>query len=200
VLVGEEPSPFLLKIIRSSLASGHIPSLWAWSKIIFIPKQVKKDNTDPEVYRLISLTSFILNATEKVVDTLKRNRISSKQHAYRIGKSTELTFVLQHTVQNNEIGIGAFLDTEGAFDNTTQEALCDALRRKNVEPTICNWTESMFASRSAEIKVGDRTIAVDTTKGYIQGGALSLLLWSILVDKMLIELMSNGITCQDSAF
>ena len=84
---------------------------------------MKKDNTDPEVYRLISLTSFILNAKEKVVDTSKRKRIIWKQHAYRTGKSIELTFVLQHTMQNNEIGIGAFLDTEGAFDNTTHEAL-----------------------------------------------------------------------------
>ena len=135
---------------------------------------------------------------------MKSNPLSAQQHAYRTGKSTEtalceLTCSLQYTVQNKEIGIGAFLDAEGAFDNATHKALGESLRRKNVEPMICNWTEHMLASRSAEVKVGDETIAVDTTRGCPQGGVLSPLLWSILVDELLVELTSKGITCQGYA-
>jgi len=46
-----ELTPFLLSIIRSSLALGHIPRLWARAKIIFIPKQGKKDKTDPKAHK-----------------------------------------------------------------------------------------------------------------------------------------------------
>jgi len=54
-------------------------------------------------------------------------------------------------------------------------------------------------SRQATATVHDSTVTVTTTKGCPQGGVLSLLVWSLLVDELLKRLKSKGIQCQGYA-
>jgi len=63
------------------------------------------------------------------------------QHAYQAGKSVEtalhqLVLQVEKALDQQEIALGAFLDTEGAFNNTCYDTMCDALVRHGSEYTI----------------------------------------------------------------
>ncbi|XP_071037743.1 uncharacterized protein [Parasteatoda tepidariorum] len=83
----------LCRIFRACIACGYIPhSCWN-ARIIFIPKKVRK--IEDKSFRPISLTSCLLKAIEKFIDRYFRHSalidkpLSSSQHAYQSGKSTD---------------------------------------------------------------------------------------------------------------
>ena len=195
----------LIGIFRSSLAIGYIPSPWRRAKVVFIPKMGKKDTNNPKSYRPISLTSFLLKTLEKVVDSFIRSTyliekpLHHSQHAYRSGRSTEtalyqLTSRIQDSLNARETCICAFLDIEGAFDNTSHTTVSLSLTKRNVNSTIADWIDAMLHTRTAESSVSDRIIQIQTTRGCPQGGVLSPLLWSLVVDELLDMLDNQGFT------
>jgi hypothetical protein len=51
------------------------------------------------------------------------------QHTYQTGRSTEtalhsLVYKIEWVLKAGLVALGAFLDTEGAFDNTTFQFMC----------------------------------------------------------------------------
>ena len=194
--------PHLLRICRSSMAHGYIPEPWRKAKVVFIPKAGKKDTADPKSYRPISLTSFMLKSMEKTIDNyiryevLEENPLHPCQHAYRAGRSTDtalyqLANLLKDTAENQETALCVFTDIEGCFDNTSHLAIEEALQTKRVPPTIIKWVKTALNTRIAEAQ----GITVRTTRGCPQGGVLSPLLWSLVVDKLLQNLTEQGISC-----
>ena len=98
-------APLLCKIYRACIALGHVPTAWRQTKVIFIPKTGKDNYYEAKYFRPISLTSFLLKTLEKLIDrhirevTLENLPLSSSQHAYQPGKSTDtalydLSFIL----------------------------------------------------------------------------------------------------------
>jgi Reverse transcriptase (RNA-dependent DNA polymerase) len=89
-------------IIRTSYALGYLPKAWREVKVVYI----SKDPEQPESYRPISLTSFILKTMEKLTDLhirtkhLMRQPLHSKQFAYQAGQST--VSALHHLVRKIE--------------------------------------------------------------------------------------------------
>ena len=194
--------PHMVRICRSSLAYGYIPEPWRRAKVVFIPKAGKRDTSAPKSYRPISLTSFMLKAMEKTVDNyircivLEKNPLHPCQHAYRAGRSTDtalyqLTNLLKDTAENNETALCVFTDIEGCFDNTSHLAIEEALQTKKVPPTIIKWVKEALNTRIAEAE----GVTVRTTRGCPQGGVLSPLLWSLVVDRLLQNLTEQGISC-----
>ena len=72
----------------------------------------------------------LLKTMEKIIDNhirggaLKKEPLHRKQFAYQAGKSTEtalhsLVHVIEKTLAVKEVALCAFLDIEGAFDNTS---------------------------------------------------------------------------------
>jgi hypothetical protein len=47
---------------------GFIPTAWRQVRVTFTPKPRKLDYTEAKAYRPISLSSFLLKTTEKLVD------------------------------------------------------------------------------------------------------------------------------------
>lgn len=202
--------PYLIRIFRSSIATGYIPSTWRRARVVFIPKVGGKDPTQAKSYRPISLTSFLLKTQEKLIDkwlrstTLNLHPLHAYQHAFRAGRSTDtalyqLTEKIQNSLDHKEISLCAFLDIEGAFDNTSHTAIRRALERRMVKPTLIRWITNMLRTRVAETEIGNSSIAVLTTRGCPQGGVLSPLLWCLVVDELLDKLTSEGITVQGYA-
>ena len=200
----------LLRVVRGSIALGYIPRAWRRAKVVFIPKAGKKDPFHPKSFRPICLTSFVLKTVEKVIDNyirtnvLKRNPLHHCQHAYRAGRSTEtalyqLTEVLRDAIETKEIALCAFLDIEGAFDNTSHTEIQDALSRKGVGNTLALWMGKMLESRQIEVQTGTNSIIMNTTQGCPQGGVLSPLMWSMVVDELLDVLTNTGIQVQGYA-
>jgi hypothetical protein len=60
--------PYLVKIFHACLATGYIPALWRQVKIVFIPNPSRDSYNGPRDFRSISLISFLLKTTERLVD------------------------------------------------------------------------------------------------------------------------------------
>jgi hypothetical protein len=68
-------------------------------------------------------------------------------YAYRAGMYTETALFqvvrrLEKSLGHKEIVLGAFLYTEGAFDNTSFNAITTAARERGLEETCCKWVRS----------------------------------------------------------
>jgi hypothetical protein len=139
--------PYLVRIFRTCLATGYVPTAWCQVKVVFIPMPSRYTYDGPKDYRPISLMSFMLKTIERLVDRFIRDEILTSsplhpnQHAYQTGKSTE-TALLQLVVQiekardQQETALGVFLNIEGAFNNTSYDSICAALARHGVSHTI----------------------------------------------------------------
>jgi hypothetical protein len=130
--------PHLVRIFRACLATGYVPAMWRQVKVVFILKPGRNSYSGPRDYRPISLTSFLLKTMERLVDrylrdeTLARVPLHSNQHAYQAGKSVEtalhqLVVRVEKALDQQVISFGAFLDIEGAFNNTCYDTMCDAV-------------------------------------------------------------------------
>jgi len=102
--------------------------------------------------------SFILKTLEKLLDrhirdgVLVERPLHQNQFAYRTGMSTETALFqvvhrLEKSLNHKETALGAFLDIEGAFDNTSFNAIITAARERGLEEICCRWVRSMLESR-----------------------------------------------------
>jgi hypothetical protein len=72
--------------------------------------------------------------------------------------------------------LGAFLDIEGAFDNTSFNAMVGAVRGRGLEKTCCRWIRSMLESRLVHACLTGSSLTARVARGCPQGGVLSALL------------------------
>jgi hypothetical protein len=100
--------------------------MWHQVKAVFIPKPGRNSYCGPKDFRTISLTSFLLKTLERLVDRFLRDEILAlkplhpNQHAYQGGKSVEtalhqLVVRVEKALDQQEVALGVFLDTEGHF-------------------------------------------------------------------------------------
>jgi hypothetical protein len=85
--------------------------------------------------------SVILKTLEKVLDrhirggVLVEKPLNQNQSAYRAGMSTETALFqvihrLEKSLNHKEIALSAFMDIEGAFDNTSLHVIIKAAARE----------------------------------------------------------------------
>jgi hypothetical protein len=106
-------------------------------------------------------------------------RISSlhqKQFSYRPGRSCEaalhqLGSRIEVSVECNEIALGAFLDTEGAFNNTSFDSMISAAQ--NADPTISKWVHTLLRVQTVTALLLGVDMAISAAAGCPQGGVLS---------------------------
>ncbi|XP_069968700.1 uncharacterized protein [Bactrocera oleae] len=121
---------------------------------------------------------------EKIIDhetrlkVLKAAPLHANQHAFRVGRSTntalyQLNSEIRSSLDGGEVLICAFLDIEGAFDNTSHESVSRALEERSVAAPVRRWVEAVLRKRIAETTVSDTKIRLGTTRGCPQGGVLS---------------------------
>jgi ribonuclease HI len=170
---------------------------------VFIPKPGKDDYSSAKAFRPISLMSFLLKGLERLVDrdlrdgALKRMPLHEKQHAYRAGRSTEsalhqLVSRVEKALEHKEFALGVFFDIAGAFDNTPFGAVEDALRHRHARPAVIRWTGNMLRQRGVYATMGDTSHEVRVMRGCPQGGILSPILWTLVVDSLLAKLNESA--------
>jgi hypothetical protein len=188
--------PFLIRIFRACLATGFVPAIWRHGKAVFIPKPGRSSYCGPKDFRHISLTSFLLKAMERLVDRFLRDEILAfkllhpNQHAYQTGKFVDTTLhqlvvQVEKALDQTEIALGVFLDTEGAFNSTSYDSICAALVRHGVDHTIIRWIRATLEGQQATATLGETSMSVAVSRGCPQGGVLSPLLWCFVVDEAL---------------
>jgi hypothetical protein len=140
--------------------------------------------------------SFILKILEKLIDrhirggVLVEKPLHQYQYAYRAGMSTETALFqvvqrLEKSLEHKEIALGAFLDIDGAFDNTSFKTIITATKEHGLEETCCRWIKFMLDSRLVHTSLMGSSITAKVTRGCPQGEVLSPLLWNLVVDRLL---------------
>jgi hypothetical protein len=126
--------------------------------VVFIPKPGKNGHIYAKGFRPISLTSFLLKTSDRLVDRylkigpLVKHPLATTQYAYRECRSTEtalhrLVSRVERQLEMKEYAIGAFLDIEGAFDSTSIITIKQAMNRHDVPEALVDWTENMLVGR-----------------------------------------------------
>lgn len=174
---------------------------------MFIPKFGRNSCNGPGDYRPISLTLFLLKIIERLMDSYLRDEalalvpLHPNQHAYQAGKSVEmalhqLVVRVEKALDQQETALGVFLDTEGAFNNTYYNTMCDALTRHGSDYTIVQWIRATLEGRVVVATLNGFSMSLVTPRGCPQGGVLSPLLWCLVVDDLLARLSGNGVFIQ----
>ena len=125
-LFSDEILPIIQRLFDMMLSLNYTPSILRTSKVIFIPKQGKDDYTLAKAYRPISLTPFLFKLQERlsawnILETaLRKNPLHKRQHAYRMGRSTEsaISQVLNEIERGKEKGLKTlttFIDISSAW-------------------------------------------------------------------------------------
>uniref|UniRef100_UPI002FDBDCFD RNA-directed DNA polymerase n=1 Tax=Streptomyces sp. IBSBF 2390 TaxID=2903533 RepID=UPI002FDBDCFD len=152
--------------------------------------------------RHISLTSFILEVLERILDVYIRGHfrddlISKSQHAYIKGRSTETALhevvrEIDSTMEHSQFTLAAFLDIEGAFNNVKVEAIIRSLRRLGVCDAVCDWISIMLCNIIIHhSKIGSSSLVRYATRGTPQGGVISPLLWLLVVNDILLDIEAS---------
>lgn len=191
------------KIFSASLQMRHIPNLWKQVRVVFIPKSGRSDYHSTKSFRPISLSSFLLKTLERLVDRyirdkwLKINPLSTNQHAFRTGRSTDsalhsLINGIENAKADGDSALGVFMDIEGAFDNTTIEAISLAAREKGIEEGLIERIRDLLTDRNLRADLNGVSIEAKVGKGCPQGSVISPLLWLLVIDVLLNLLKEHG--------
>jgi hypothetical protein len=147
---------------------------------------------------------------ERLVDRFIRDEMAGtsplhpNQHACQAGKSTEtalhqLVVRVEKMLDQKETALGVFLDIERAFNNTSYDSIPAAMARHGVSHTIVRWVRATQEGRRATAALGGVSRSIAVAKGCPHGGILSPLLWSLVVDELLVGLNQGGIYAQGYA-
>jgi retron-type reverse transcriptase len=158
------------------------------------------DLLDPKLlkYRNIFCVLFILLTSNIFLFQVSiSNFFRPDQVRRQAGKSTvsalhHLVRKVENAIRHKEVALTAFIDLEGAFDNTGFESIRAAAERRRIEPETVEWIIAMLESRTVTAQLGQDQITIKTTRGCPQGGVLSPLLWSLVIDELLTELTEQG--------
>jgi Reverse transcriptase (RNA-dependent DNA polymerase). len=102
-------------------------------------------------------------------------------------------------MDDKDLALAAFLDIEGAFDNTPFESINSAVRNRGLEDTLCRWIDTMLRNRTVTATLSGETSRCKVGRGCPQGGVLSPLLWGLVVDGALEGLNRKGFYTQGYA-
>lgn len=132
---------------------------------------------------------------------LVKRQLHSKQFAYQAGKSTEtalhcLINDIEKAMSEKDISLCMFMDIEGAFDNTSFISMHQAMIDRGIDASTAGWVQSVFYGRKVVAEMQGSKVAAMAAKGCPQGGVLSPLLWSLVVDSLLEGLSRSGFRVQ----
>lgn len=154
-------------------------------------------------------------------EILPNHPLRPNQDAYQTGKSTEtalhnsrsclgvclgvtggmrsthnIVTRVENMLENGMVALGCFMDIQGAFDNTAFDVIQKALIGKGVDMVIVRWTDNMLRCRNAEATICGHKSNLCVAGDCPQGGILSPILWSIVVDSLIRRLNEEGIYAQ----
>ena len=97
----------------------------------------------------------------------------------------KLTRRIEDAIQHGQIGLGIFLDVEGAFDNIKYSSIHKALEDAEIPSGIADWIKTMLSDRTITIQLHGLSITRKISKGCPQGGILSPLIWNLTLNLLL---------------
>ena len=191
-------APVITKIFNCSLRHQTVPSLWKLANVSPIPKE--SPLTECNQLRPISLTNIIMRIFERLVckqevSPILKSAIGPDQFAYKKGHNTTMALIkCQHfwleRLDRDAAFVRAFsFDFSKAFDSVSHRILFSKLASYDINPYIKNWIISFLCDRRQRVVVdGVVTSFLNVNRGVPQGTVLGPLLFSIMVNDIIISL------------
>jgi len=89
-----------------------------------------------------------------------------------------------------DTALGVVLDTEMSFNNTSNDSMCAAIFKHEMDYTIIQWITATLEGRLAAATLSGFSKRVAVSRGYLQGGVLSPFLWCL--DDDVITRLTGG--------
>jgi hypothetical protein len=179
-------------IFRRSLGMGIFPSMFKISSVT--PVYKSGDKTDVWNYRPISIQNHIAKLFEqlilKCIQPLVNSILVDEQYGFRPSRSATTNQIVFHNFILAAIGKRTqvdviFTDFSKAFDHVDHKILIEVLYKAGFEEPILSWFKSYLSDRIQCVKIlRCKSEAVAVTSGVPQGGHLSPLLFSLLVNEL----------------
>jgi hypothetical protein len=104
----------------------------------------------------------------------------------------QLVTRIEKTLDTKGIALGAFLDIEGTFDNTSYLSIIRSAKHKGID-TLCRRTDATLNGRKMMTTLFEETVEVLVGGGCPRvGGVLSPLLWNLVIDRLTENLNNAG--------
>ncbi|KAF5194028.1 reverse transcriptase, partial [Thalictrum thalictroides] len=182
-----------LKAFKALMNSGYHPQLWKEAIGIILPKRNKKDYTDPQAYRPISL----LPCLSKLLEKLFANRLSyyanitdNLLHYSQMGgrkqrSAVDAALLLQNFIENNfsrqKSVSTVLLDIKGAFDRLHTGKLIKTLESLQLPSTLISWVNSFLSGRTIRLSFNSQLSTSYPACGTPQGSPISPILFLLSI-------------------
>ncbi|XP_071123308.1 uncharacterized protein [Mytilus edulis] len=196
--------PVLCKLFNRILSAGDFPEIWVNNIIIPVFKKGPVD--DPGNYRGISLVSHVGKLFTSIINTRltkwseKHNIITDAQFGFKPGYGTTDAIFALHSLISKSLRSGkrfycCFIDYKKAFDSVSHFKLWLRLIRCGISGNLLTVIKSMYAKIKCCIKLeGNFSNFFQSNVGLMQGESLSPFLYSLYINDIENELLSQG--CQ----
>ena len=171
-----------------------------WKKAVIVPIFKKKDKTDCNNYRGVSLLCHCSKIFTRILLQRMRNRteeiLSEEQAGFRANRSTiDQIFTLRQMAEkyiemNRDLYVG-YIDFKKAFDSIWREGLWRVLRNYGFPEKIVRILESLYGGTVSAVRTKSGLSEwFETTVGVKQGCILSPMLFNVFLE----AIMSRAIT------
>ena len=171
-----------------------------WKKAVIVPIFKKKDKTDCNNYRGVSLLCHCSKIFTRILLQRMRNRtekiLSEEQAGFRANRSTiDQIFTLRQMAEkyiemNRDLYVG-YIDFKKAFDSIWREGLWRVLRNYGFPEKIVRILESLYGGTVSAVRTKSGLSEwFETTVGMKQGCILSPMLFNVFLE----AIMSRAIT------
>ncbi|MCU7801126.1 MAG: hypothetical protein KZQ70_13560, partial [gamma proteobacterium symbiont of Lucinoma myriamae] len=195
----------LLNIFNQIWETGNVPKSWKEAIIIPIPKP-GKDNTDPNNYRPIALTSCICKTLERMINErliwyLELNNIITEfQSGFRKQRSTNdhlvrlETFIREAFIKKEHL-VAVFFDMEKAYDTTWKYGIMNDIHEIGLKGRLPMFIQNFLSHRDFKVRVGSTlSEAHEQEQGVPQGSILSVTLFSLKINNI-VKCLNDGVDC-----
>ena len=197
----------LLKTFNDIWETGtcNVPKSWKDATIIPVPKP-GKDNTNPNNYRPIALTSCICKTLERMINVrlvwyLETNNIITEfQSGFKHQRSTNdhlvrlETFIREAFIKKEHL-VAVFFDLEKAYDPTWKYGIMNDLHEIGLKGRLPIFVQNFLSNREFKVRVGSTLSEAHIQKqGVPQGSILFVTLFSLKINNI-VKCLNPGVDC-----